>query len=247
MDEQDEQAYEVEERGIQAAWVFNVEPPVPPAGSVRERQNKRHKEPIKLKVSPSRCIGTTCCGGHNQDIPKHNKYYNLSDDATGGLCSDSGVEEIMIGAVDELEKDAFAVQFHLAVPKKMLASAAKIVETGNEVKFSGREGESYIRNIKTGRKIYLQKEGDIYTMNIMVWDGEVAKKCKVVVDSGVAANVTPYSWFKNVSAIAPKKGVKFVGADGGEIGNYGRKNIRFKPVDFEDPKATRAPVFTGRA
>ena len=30
-DEQDEQAYEVEERDIQAAWVFNVEPPVPPA------------------------------------------------------------------------------------------------------------------------------------------------------------------------------------------------------------------------
>jgi len=154
--------------------VFNVVP-VPEGGNFQRKKmrkpsrNKSDWEPMKLKLT------SPCCSDCDRHILKKNMFYHLGGDDR---------EQIPIGTVEKTEKEMCSMQFHLTQAKKMLASVAKITETGDEVKFGGGEGESYIRNVKTGRKIYLQRQGDLYPMNIMIWDGDEVKKCKAVVNSG---------------------------------------------------------------
>ena len=144
----------------------------------------------------------------------------------------------MIGGVNELEEDMCALQFHLTEATKMLASVSKITQAGNEVRFDDADGESFIRNKKTGRKIILALEGNVYVMKVLVHDGKVKKRCKVVIDSGAAANVMPHKWFQGIETLEKKKGVRFAAADCEEIGNYGRKGVKFETVNCENPAPT---------
>ena len=49
---------------------------------------------------------------------------------------------------------------------KPLASAARITEKGNQIVFNGENGESYIKNHKTNKKIPLVKENGVYIMEV---------------------------------------------------------------------------------
>ena len=51
-------------------------------------------------------------------------------------------------------------------------------------------------------------------------------------DSGAAECVMPRDFLTDVEALSAKPGVRFAAANGGEMGNYGRKLISFAPRDF---------------
>ena len=118
-------------------------------------------------------------------------------------------------------------EFHMTDSKRMLASVTKMVEAGNEVIFGKR---SWIRCPKTKKRIELKKEGHIYVMEVMFKAGGVRKKGKIVVDSGVAENVMPWSWLPEAKEMAKQEGIKFVAANGESMGNYGRKEVEFEPI-----------------
>ena len=135
-----------------------------------------------------------------------------------------------------------AMQFHMTDAKKILASVAKITEAGNDVQFGKNPEDNYIKCRRTGRKVFMEKEGNIYVINVMVKAGGSKRKCKLIGDSGAAENVMPRELFPEVETLEEKKGVRFFAANGEEIGNYGRKVIQFVPDDMEV-----AQVFTGQA
>ena len=71
-------------------------------------------------------------------------------------------------------------------------------------------------------------------MRVMVKMGDKWKKTDVIVDSGVEECVMPWEWFSEAEWMPKKDGVKFMGADGSDLGNDGRRLIEFVPVeDFE--------------
>ena len=126
-----------------------------------------------------------------------------------------------------------AMHFHMTDAKRMLASVAKITEAGNLVKFGDGEQENYIQCKKTGKKVIMKKEGNLYVINAMGKAGNLMRRCKVIVDSGAAENVMPQWWFPEVQVLQRKLGVRFFAANGENIGNYGRKIIQFVPEDVE--------------
>ena len=50
--------------------------------------------------------------------------------------------------------------------QKPLASAARIIEKGNQIVFNDSEGKSYIQNHSTGKKVPLHKENGVCVMNV---------------------------------------------------------------------------------
>ena len=121
--------------------------------------------------------------------------------------------------------------FHMTDAKKMLASESKIIEAGNEVVFGEK---SWIRHKESGKKIELKKEGNVFVMEVMFKDGGEKKKGNIVVDSGAAENVMPWAWLENSKTMSRQEGIRFVAANGGTMGNYGRRIVDFEPVYEEE-------------
>ena len=120
--------------------------------------------------------------------------------------------------------------FNMTNAKRMLASVDRIVQAGNIVHFARGEGDSYIENIKTGNKIILEKLNGVYCMKVWVVWASRKMKCSIVIDSGASECVMPKDWFPELEEMKAKKGIRFAAADGGDLGNYGRKLIEFRPV-----------------
>ena len=72
----------------------------------------------------------------------------------------------------------------------------------------------------------------MYVLDVIFLNGGEAAIGEVIVDSGAADNVMPHRILESIVTRAKEEGVKFVAADGGEIGNYGRKDVQFVPIDF---------------
>ena len=79
----------------------------------------------------------------------------------------------------------------------------------------------------------------------MFSNGKEEVRGEVIVDSGAADNVMPHGRLESIITREKEAGVKFVAADGAEIGNYGRKDVQFVPVDFWEE--VMGSPFTGRA
>jgi len=142
-----------------------------------------------------------------------------------------------IYGLDEIEDGSCGMVFHKTEAKKMLASVDKIVEAGNEVKFARGDRESYIMNLKTKKKIILIRERGVYVMKVKVMAGGRRANVSIVIDSGAAECVMPKDWFPECEELEAKKGVRFAGADGNDLGNFGRRVIQLVPTEG----------FTGRA
>jgi len=56
---------------------------------------------------------------------------------------------------------------------------------------------------------------------------------EIAIDSGAADNVMPRGVMTNVELLEKEKGVGFAGANGSELGNYGRRVIEFVPLDVD--------------
>ena len=121
--------------------------------------------------------------------------------------------------------------FHLTKAKRMLASAERIAAAGNMVSIGPKPENCYVLNLKTNRKIKLKKRGGTYEMNVMVKCGTVWKEVNVTVDSGAEECVMPHDWFPEAEFMEKKDGVRFMGADGSDLGNFGRRLIEFVPKE----------------
>jgi hypothetical protein len=216
-------------------------------GNVEARKARK-----SVRFSPSKhceCCPTKPVEEGNMDrrpmkvpipVPIHNKYQLLQEDK-------GEEEEAWIHAVTRAEERAgeqlCALQFHVTDSKRILASVAKINEAGNDVVLGAVGRPSYVRNVKSGARIPLHKENNVFVLNAIVKNGPNGKKrCKIVVDSGAAENVMPKDILPGISASEPKRGLKFVAANGKDLGNYGRKVVEFVPADEGGE-----PVFGGLA
>jgi hypothetical protein len=112
---------------------------------------------------------------------------------------------------------------------------SRITKAGNIVRFGDGEKESYIMNVKTGKKMYMKKERGVYVLDVMFQVAGGQKKGQIVVDSGAAECVMPHDVLKELKTKPAAEGVKFVAANGEEIGNYGRKLVDFVPFAWQAP------------
>ena len=122
-----------------------------------------------------------------------------------------------------------APPFHVTDANKMLASVNKMTEAGNRVEFNRRR--SFIES-PDGKKAYLRKRGGVYVLDVIFFDGDDAVKGEVIIDSRAADNVMQKDILTRVTMKEKERGTKFVAANGRELGNYGRKDVQFCPVDF---------------
>jgi hypothetical protein len=104
-----------------------------------------------------------------------------------------------------------------------------MTEVGNRVDFNKRK--SYIES-PDGKRAYLRKRGGVYVMDVVFFDGERAVRGEVIIDSGAADNVMPKDMLTGITMREKEPGTRFVAADGGELGNYGRKDVQFCPLEF---------------
>ena len=77
----------------------------------------------------------------------------------------------------------------------------------------------------------MKKKGGVYEVEVMFQIGERLVKGILTIDSGAEENVMPKDWFTEVELDEKKEGLKFMGADGTDLGNYGRKLMEFVPVE----------------
>ena len=55
---------------------------------------------------------------------------------------------------------------------------------------------------------------------------------EIIVDSGAAESVMPKDLLPDLETMAAKAGIRFAGANGAELGNYGRRMVTFLPMGF---------------
>ena len=116
----------------------------------------------------------------------------------------------------------------------MLISVERLAAAGNEVQFGPKPDDNVIRNKATGRTIQMEKQGGVYVVKVMIKVGSIWMEGTMTVDSGAEECVMPKDWYRDIEMWEPKAGIRFMGADGSDMGNYGRRLIEFIPVaEFE--------------
>jgi hypothetical protein len=152
------------------------------------------------------------------------------------------VQVKLIAAATRAETAVCQMTFHLTDANKVLASVIKMTAAGNEVVFN--QTRSFIKS-PAGKKAYLRKRNGVYVLDVVFFNGDEAIRGEVIIDSGAADHVMPRSMLESVVTREKEAGIKFVAANGAEIGNYGRKDVQFVPVDFWEEEF--GSPFTGRA
>ena len=141
-------------------------------------------------------------------------------------------EKIQEINVAEKEMEAKCkMTFHVTDSRRMLAAVSRIVEADNTVVFSKKWG-SYIENNKTGDKMELKMVKGVFVVEAKILEGDKLVDASIVIDSGAADNVMPKEMLKGVEMMSKQEGVRFQGANGSELGNYGRKAVSFNPASF---------------
>ena len=140
----------------------------------------------------------------------------------------------------DLAEGKCGIMFHVTKAKKMLVSVERLTAAGNLVTFGPDKGSCFIENLHTKRRIHMKRVGGVYVVEVMIKCGEIWRKGTLTIDSGAEECVMPKGWFEEVELLEKKEGIRFMGADGTDLGNFGRKLVEFIPVD-------EAQGFTGRA
>ena len=120
------------------------------------------------------------------------------------------------------------IMFHLTKARKMLASVDKLIEAGNEVCLGE---ESFIRNVQSKQVMPLVRKNGVFVMEVSIRDGDEWKSGEIIVDSGAAECVMPVDWLLGVEVAPKKPNLRFTGADGSDLGNFGRKLVEFVPCE----------------
>jgi hypothetical protein len=145
------------------------------------------------------------------------------------LLGEEVIKEKLIASAERTNSAVCQMTFHLTDANKMLASVNKMTEVGNRVDFNKRK--SFIES-PDGKRAYLRKRGGVYVLDVVFFDGEKAVRGEVIIDSGAADNVMPKDMLTGITTKEKEPGTRFVAADGGELGNYGRKDVQFCPLEF---------------
>ena len=97
----------------------------------------------------------------------------------------------MVGE-ESTEEEICKMRSHLTDAKKILASVARIVDNGNRVVFDSGAGMSFIQNKRTGRKIDLIRDKNVFVIDAKLLDGGGGEgPGRIIADSGAAENVMP--------------------------------------------------------
>ena len=144
-------------------------------------------------------------------------------------CKTHGVN--MVGAKPVLSGEKCAIMFHVTTAKKMLVSVERLTSSGNIVTFGPSGEHCYIENVNTKRRITMKRKGGVYEVEVMFLCNGIAKRGILTIDSGAEECVMPKGWYDEVELLEKKEGVRFMGADGTDFGNYGRKLMEFVPIE----------------
>ena len=112
--------------------------------------------------------------------------------------------------------------------KRMLAAVSRVMEAGNTVVFSKKWG-CYIENDQTMERMTMKKVRGVFVVEAKIWDGGKMADFEIVIDSGAADNIMPKEMLEGLEMMEKQAGVRFQGANGSELGNYGRKIFDFVP------------------
>ena len=104
--------------------------------------------------------------------------------------------------------------------RKMLGSVDKFTEGDYQVKFRPCPKDSFIRNLETGRKVYLRKERGIYLPDVFLLKDGKKVPGNTIIDSGAAECVMPKAMLPKIPLKEKKASICFAAASGGEMGNY---------------------------
>ena len=120
-----------------------------------------------------------------------------------------------------------AMTFNEADVKKLLASAVEIAKAGNRIVLEADGG--YIENAKTGEKMKVDVDKNVYVYQVQMDDGEMIA---VTLDSGAGCNVWPRGLKAGSSILKPpKKGLKMIAANGTPISYLGQRLVKFRGLD----------------
>ena len=97
------------------------------------------------------------------------------------------------------------------------------------MQFGSSDEECFIQNVTSKKKIMMKLERGVYTIKVKVLSGTREVTSSIVVDSGAAECVMPKDWYPDSQQMEEKKGVKFAGANGQDLGNFGRTLLEFIP------------------
>ena len=122
--------------------------------------------------------------------------------------------------------------FHVTDSRRILAAVSRISEAGNTVVINDEKGRSYIKNHATGKIINMIQRNGVYIIRARVKDGDNWVDHEIVVDSGAADCVMPKNISLGTKMMDAEQGVKFAGANGNDLKNYGRRLIEFIAYDF---------------
>ena len=88
--------------------------------------------------------------------------------ANGGRIEHFGEREVSFQAEDAKEGGMMGMIFQVSDVRKPLAAVWRICQKGNRVCFGPEEGDNFIENKKTGRKVGLRKKGGSYILKVQV-------------------------------------------------------------------------------
>jgi len=134
-----------------------------------------------------------------------------------------------INVAEKVMEAKCKMTFHVTDSRRMLAAVSRIVEADNTVIFSKKWG-SYIENNETGDKMKMKMVKGVFVVEAKIMEGDKLVDANIVIDSGAADNVMPKEMLKGVEMMSKQEGVRFQGANGSELGNYGRKAVSFNPA-----------------
>ena len=114
--------------------------------------------------------------------------------------------------------------FQVAEVSKPLVAVCRLVEKGNVVNFGPDEGDNYILNKGSGKRVKLFPNGEgSYLMRVETLEG---KKAEVKVDSAADESVCPEGWLSEFGIVKPKEKMSFRGANGAHIKHIGERSIK---------------------
>ena len=137
--------------------------------------------------------------------------------------------EVPVGAVKaadykpKLSRES-KMRFNVAKVQEPLASAAKVVEAGNEISMEPNPEDNFIENSTTGERIGLRVEKGTFVFDVEFKDGEAGT---ITLDSGAGVNVWPVDVQRGVSMLPRDPRLRMTAANGSEI-----QNLRGVEPDF---------------
>ena len=115
--------------------------------------------------------------------------------------------------------------------KKPLAAVSAMNDEGNTVVFSKKYG-NYIENDVSGQRMSMEMKKGVFVVKANVLENGAEAERDIVIDPGAADNVMPKDILQGLPLLEKEAGVRFAGANGSELVNYGRRMVSFVPVEW---------------